>query len=121
MNISKLLSLLFVIVIASSCGILQLEKDKDSEPLTMEVVQKKFPGYTLTEYQAGEGLYKVNCGKCHSLYEAGSLTESQWLSTIPRMAVKVNKKVGRELISVDGEQAIFRYLYSQGMLINDQS
>jgi hypothetical protein len=35
------------------------------------------------------------------------------------MAVKVNRKVGRELISEDGEQAIFRYLYSQGMLIND--
>ena len=97
MNITKLCSLLFIVITASSCGILQLEKDKDSEPLTMEVVHEKFPGYTLTEYQAGEGLYQVNCGKCHGLYKAGSFTESQWASTIPRMAVKVNKKGGREL------------------------
>ena len=81
----------------------------------MEDVQKRFPGYTLTEYNAGESLYQVNCGKCHGLYKAGSLTEEKWASTIPRMAVKVNKKARRDLISKAGEQAIFRYLYSQGM------
>ena len=119
-NVMKSHKLFFLIILfatITSCGLLQIgvKKTAEPEPLAMEDVQKRFPGYTLTEYNAGERLYQVNCGKCHGLYKAGSLTEGKWASTIPRMAVKVNKKARRNLISKAGEQAIFRYLYSRGM------
>ena len=119
-NIMKSNKVLFLVILSmtiTSCGLLQIGVKKTTvpEPLTMEDVQKRFPGYTLTEYNAGESLYQVNCGKCHGLYKSGSLTEVKWASTIPRMAVKVNKKARRNLISKAGEQAIFRYLFSQGM------
>jgi cytochrome c5 len=119
-NIMKSYKVSFLIILSvtiTSCGLLQIgvKKTAEPEPLTMEDIKKRFPGYTLTEYNAGESLYQVNCGKCHGLYKAGSLTEGKWASTIPRMAVKVNKKAGRDLISKAGEQAIYRYLYSQGM------
>ncbi|CAI8279758.1 MAG: Uncharacterised protein [Owenweeksia sp. TMED14] len=119
MNIYRSFLMALISTIATSCGFLQIENRKISEPLTMESVREKFPGYTLTEHNAGEGLYKVNCGNCHGLHESQSFTEASWSKAIPRMAVKVNKRAGRQLISESGEQAIFRYLYARGMNKDD--
>jgi hypothetical protein len=78
-------------------------------------LQSKFPGYTLTEYQAGEALYQTQCSRCHTLHPASILNEEQWAAVIPNMAGKANRKAGGEVVTKAGEQAIFRYLYGQGM------
>ncbi len=71
----------------------------------------------MTEYQAGESLYQTQCSRCHTLHPASILNEEQWTAIIPNMAGKANRKAGGEVVTKAGEQAIFRYLYAQGMAI----
>lgn len=78
-------------------------------------IQSKFPGYTMQDYEQGESLYQQQCGRCHTLHPANLLNEDQWASIIPKMAVKVNKKVGETVMSTKEEQAVFQYLFAQGM------
>ena len=52
-NIMKSYKVLFLIILSvtiNSCGLLEIgvKKTVEPEPLTMEDVQKRFPGYTLT-------------------------------------------------------------------------
>ncbi len=78
----------------------------------MVAAKAKFPGYTTTDFAAGQALYQGNCGRCHSLYAPGSRSESQWASVVPRMVVKANKKAQAAVISPEGEQLILRYLFA---------
>jgi hypothetical protein len=83
-------------------------------------IQAKFPGYTLTEYQAGEALYLTQCNRCHTLHPASILTEDQWNAIIPVMAKKANQKAGGEVVTEDGQQALYRYLFAQGMRLEEE-
>lgn len=68
----------------------------------------KFPGYTLSDMNAGKSAFEVNCGKCHGLKKPSSRTEDQWKETVPRMVKKANKK--EEKINAKTQEDILRYL-----------
>ena len=111
------------LLILSACGALFAPKTETTAAsnLSDSALQAKFPGYTLTEYQAGEALYQTQCNRCHTLHPASILNEEQWTAIIPNMARKANQKSGGEVVTKSGEQAIFRYLFAQGMALTDES
>ena len=119
----KLLHTLFgagtIALLSSACGLLgpKAPETTAASDISDSRLQSKFPGYTLTEYQAGESLYQTQCSRCHTLHPASILNEEQWTAIIPNMAGKANRKAGGEVVTKAGEQAIFRYLYAQGMAI----
>lgn len=103
----------------SACGLLGPKPPETTAAtnLSDSHLQSKFPGYTLTEYQAGEALYQTQCSRCHTLHPATRLLENEWALIIPEMASKANRKAGGEVVTAAGQQAIFRYLYAQGMAV----
>lgn len=111
------------LLILSACAALFAAKTETTaaSDLSDSALQAKFPGYTLTEYQAGEALYQTQCDRCHTLHPASILAENQWTAIIPKMAAKANQKAGGNVVTKQGEQAIFRYLYAQGMALTDES
>ena len=115
----RLLTLLGVMFLMASCGTWLTQKSETTavKDLSDATLQAKFPGYTLTEYQAGEGLYQTQCSRCHTLYTPSQLTEEAWGNIIPKMSAKANKKSGSLVVTPAGEQAIFRYLYAHGMAL----
>ena len=106
-----------LICTAVACGPLIQSKHSNTSniDLSNSRIQQKFPGYTMEEYKAGESLYTSNCGRCHSLYDANAFVEEKWGSIVPKMAKKVNHKVGANVINQEGESLLLKYLYAQGM------
>ena len=116
---STLLAAGAIALVSSACGLLgpKAPETTAATDISDSRLQSKFPGYTLTEYQAGESLYQTQCSRCHTLHPASILNEEQWTAIIPNMAGKANRKAGGEVVTKAGEQAIFRYLYAQGMAL----
>jgi hypothetical protein len=116
-TLPTLLSALAIAGMSTACGLLgpKAPETTAATDLSDSRLQSKFPGYTLTEYQAGEALYQTQCNRCHTLHPASILNEEQWTAIIPNMAGKANRKAGGEVVTKAGEQAILRYLYAQGM------
>ena len=116
---STLFLLLFCASLFSACGLFgpKAPETTAASNLSDSRLQTKFPGYTLTEYQAGEALYQTQCSRCHTLHPASLLVEDQWARIIPQMADKANRKAGGAVVTEAGQQAIFRYLYAQGMAL----
>ncbi len=114
-----LLLLLLAVGFFSACGLLGPKEPETSAVTSLSDtrLQAKFPGYTLTEYQAGEALFQTQCTRCHAPYLAPYFSETAWSAIIPKMAAKANNKAGGEVVTLAGEQAIFRYLYAQGMAV----
>ena len=81
---------LFLLILGASlfsaCGLLGPKAPETTarNHLSDSRLQTKFPGYTLTEYQAGEALYQTQCSRCHTLHPASLLVENQWARIIPR-------------------------------------
>ncbi|NDD19280.1 MAG: hypothetical protein EBZ30_02765 [Flavobacteriia bacterium] len=123
-RIMKAHTTLFLLILGASlfsaCGLLgpKAPETTAATNLSDSRLQTKFPGYTLTEYQAGEALYQTQCSRCHTLHPASLLVENQWARIIPEMASKANRKAGGEVVTEAGQQAIFRYLYTQGMALS---
>ncbi len=118
-TMSTLLTAAVVVGISTACGLIgpKAPETTAATDIADSRLQSRFPGYTLTEYQAGESLYQTQCSRCHTLHPASILNEEQWTAIIPNMAGKANRKAGGEVVTKAGEQAIFRYLYAQGMAV----
>jgi cytochrome c5 len=77
-------------------------------------VATKFPGYTLDELNEGKKMFEANCALCHKLKNPSSEPESEWRTIVPRMVVKVNKKMGTTAVDASGEEKILRYVITMG-------
>lgn len=58
----------------------------------------------------GKTLFEKNCNMCHGLKAPGSRTVAEWNKVVPRMAVKVNKKLGREELDASKQAMMLQYL-----------
>lgn len=98
----------FVFVgILASCG-----GSKPASGPNLSAAQAKYPGYSLTDYTAGQALYAENCGRCHPAYAPASHTEAQWAMWVPKMVPKANKKAGSVAIDEAGQELILKFLYA---------
>ncbi|MCO4292143.1 hypothetical protein NF867_04610 [Solitalea sp. MAHUQ-68] len=70
----------------------------------------KFPGYTVSEYNAGKKATQAYCGGCHALKTPQDFNEAQWSMIVPKMVKKANKKAGSEVIDPKAQEAIMKYL-----------
>jgi cytochrome c5 len=73
-------------------------------------VSVKYPGYSLSELNAGQALFEQTCNRCHRLKNPASRNEDQWGKIVPMMIKKLNKKEHKEVIDDKHEESILRYL-----------
>ncbi|AEA42140.1 cytochrome c class I [Fluviicola taffensis] len=112
----SLLAIGFIAILVA-CGTAKNSTAKvEAMPSQSDVdrVASKFPGYTLEELNDGKKLFEANCALCHRLKKPTSEPESEWKTIVPRMVVKVNKKLGSTVVDASGEEKILRYLITMG-------
>ncbi|MFM6999314.1 MAG: hypothetical protein ACKOX0_08785 [Bacteroidota bacterium] len=98
---------LSLLALLASCG-----SAKNTNSVNLSAAQAKYPGYSMTDYTAGQALYAENCGRCHPTYAPGSHTEEQWANWVPKMVPMANKKAGSVAIDAAGQEQILRFLYA---------
>lgn len=98
---------LSLVSLLASCG-----SAKNTNSVNLSAAQAKYPGYSMTDYTAGQALYAENCGRCHPTYAPGSHTEEQWANWVPKMVPMANKKAGSVAIDAAGQEQILRFLYA---------
>jgi cytochrome c5 len=100
-------SILILSLILASCGAAKLLTPTQSD---VDRVVVKYPGYALSELNQGKIIYEQNCGNCHGLHDPSSRTETQWNNIVPGMTKKANKKAGKEVINIEDQQTLLKYL-----------
>jgi cytochrome c5 len=107
----KILASLFVLTLvfglSVACG-----SAKSTSAINLSAAQAKYPGYTMTDFTAGQTLYAENCGRCHPAYSPSSHTQEQWAKWVPKMVPKANKKAGTVAIDESGQELILKFLYA---------
>jgi hypothetical protein len=96
-----------LVALLAACG-----AAKTTSSVNLSVAQGKYPGYTMSEFTAGQALYAENCGRCHPAYAPASHTEEQWAHWVPKMVPKANKKAGTVAIDDAGQELIIKFLYA---------
>jgi cytochrome c5 len=96
-----------VVALLAACG-----TAKTAASVNLSAAQAKYPGYTMSDFTAGQALYAENCGRCHLAYAPSSHTEEQWAKWVPKMVPKANKKAGTVAIDEAGQELILKFLYA---------
>ena len=52
------------------------------------MAEKRWPGVSAAELQAGSTIYTTKCTRCHGNFEITKFSESKWLHEIDQMAPK---------------------------------
>jgi len=69
-----------------------------------------YPGYSLSDLNAGKALFEKTCSTCHRLKNPASRSAEKWKKIVPKMIAKLNKKQGKRSLSDAEEESILRYL-----------
>lgn len=129
---NKILLAILSVAVLTACGLFkhsdskveEIKQEESSTALPTNVdgvpnqtdvdrVQKKFPGYTLTQLNEGRDLYEAYCAICHELEKPSSESEGSWRKIVPEMVVKANRKTNNA-IDASGEEKILRYVITMG-------
>lgn len=99
--------LIIAMLLMIACGTTKLIQPAQAD---VERGEQKFANLTLAELNMGKAIYEQNCDNCHGLKKPESRNEEQWNKVVPKMVTKTNKKQGKEVIDVQAQQVLLKYL-----------
>ena len=111
LNTMKMLPVLLLsFIIFTACGVsLVVPTQAD-----VDRVSAKYKDYSLMELREGKKIFEKRCTACHGLKDPGSKSAAKWKGIVPEMSNKANRKAGKEVIDINQQEFLLRYLITMG-------